>query len=70
MPLLRVWPITRFSSIGFMHIFKAGGSTYGVALAKYTRAHRVPFFTDMRHPAAYELASRPIWSVGSFDRHE
>ncbi|CAE7261308.1 unnamed protein product [Symbiodinium sp. CCMP2456] len=44
-----------FSALGFMHVFKSGGSTYGVALAKYARAHHMPFFTDMREGGPSEV---------------
>ncbi|CAE7041265.1 unnamed protein product [Symbiodinium natans] len=46
---------SQFSAFGFMHVFKAGGSTYGAALAKYARAHHMPFFTDMREGGPSEI---------------
>ncbi|CAJ1381252.1 unnamed protein product [Effrenium voratum] len=40
-----------------MHVFKAGGTSYGAALAKYARAHKIPFFTDMRQGKQMVLPS-------------
>ena len=45
------------SALAFMHVFKAGGTTFGVALAKYAKAHRIPFYTDMRQGKQFELPS-------------
>ena len=31
------------SALAFMHVFKAGGTTFGVVLAKYAKANGIPF---------------------------
>lgn len=45
------------TSLAFMHVFKAGGTTFGVVLAKYSKANRIPFYTDMRQGKQLELPS-------------
>lgn len=46
-----------YTALAFMHIFKAGGTTFGVVLAKYAKANQIPFHTDMRQGRQLELPS-------------
>ena len=54
---IRVIKPMNLSALVFMHVFKAGGTSYGAALAKYARAHKIPFFTDMRQGKQMVLPS-------------
>ena len=56
------------SALAFMHVFKAGGTTFGVVLAKYAKAHGIPFYTDMRQGRQLELPSY-ILSLNKRARH-
>ena len=56
------------SALAFMHVFKAGGTTFGVVLAKYAKANGIPFYTDMRQGRQLELPSY-ILSLNKRARH-